>query len=240
MGVDEYLGESGEHYEPLTRGKRFLLMPAISRNCPPAPGPASQFLDVACGTGIMSSIAMGKGYCYTGIDLSETLIKRAMRDHPGRYVLGSATTLSKQFSGQRFETILISMLLPALGKWDEVVGVLKEAHAVLADSGTLLIGVTHPSFDWYMQAELLQKKGVDSTFRGYFSSGVPFIIHRKDFDSHDIHWTLTDYIAALREAGLVITAIDECPPSSEADQDFIAERSRFPTYLLIVAQKRLR
>jgi hypothetical protein len=130
------------------------------------------------------------------------------------------------------------MLFPAFDRREDIITVLKEAWIVMEDGGTLLIGVTHPSFDHYMQAGLLHRQGIDCDFKGYFASGDGFVIHKGDFEFHDIHWTLSDYTEALQEAGFVITAIDECPPSDEAPVDLIAERSRFPTYMLIVATKR--
>jgi SAM-dependent methyltransferase len=233
--MSEYLGESGYRYKPLSDSKRHLLLPAYRRHCP-SPAQGAAFLDVGCGNGVFSCVA--QGYRYVGIDRSEVMIARARTEYPGEYVIGSATELTRHFAPCEFDTILMSMLFPSFKTIGEIITTLHEARTVLSADGTVLVGVTHPSFDWYMQSGLFSKPGVDCEFKGYFSSGDQFTIHKEEFEFHDTHWMLADYARALDEAGFCMKTIDECPPDPAADPALIAQRSIFPTYMVIVAQPR--
>jgi ubiquinone/menaquinone biosynthesis C-methylase UbiE len=237
--MKEYYGKGAKIYHQ-TKGKRFLLIPAILRNLKPVT--KGKLLDVACGNGDFSILVNKKGYEYHGLDVSPDMIKRAREDFPhGKFQVASATKFASKYK-EKFDVILISMLFPAMDKLSGITKVLTESVKVLKKDGHIIIGVTHPSFDHYMQSFLFNRADVKTKFTGYYSSGTKYRTPQKfnggELVFEDYHWTLSDYVNAIHKAGLSITNIDECKPSIEAKKDkpFYQKRLTFPTYLTITVR----
>lgn len=233
--MEEYFGKKAANYQPMTSGKRYLLFPAIRRHLSSAKD--SLLLDIACGKGDLFPIATDCGYRYVGFDSSVELLNIARERFPdARFVEGSAFSIPKELE-QQADVVVISMLFPAFGSKDDILRVLCEAHGILKEGGCLLVGVTHPSFDWYMQKGLFDRKDVECVFDGYFESGRGFTIQKGDHEFNDHHWLLADYVALSRKAGFIIEAIDECPPDRDAPSSVQEDRRKFPTYMLIKLTK---
>lgn len=234
--MDEYIGDQAAKYQPMTSGKRYLLFPTIQRNLPMSSAGAV-LLDLACGKGDLYPIAKEKGFEYIGLDSSNELLEIARTQNPNaHFIEGSALALSKTIT-QKIDVVVISMLFPALNAKEDILRVLVETRSILKEQGCVLIGVTHPSFDWYMQKGLFDKENVDCDFRGYFHSGANFTIHAGDYQFREHHWTLSDYVTLCRTAGYIIDVIDECPPDNETPADVREKKTRFPTYMLIKLTK---
>ncbi len=243
--MKEYFGASSGVYVQ-TKGKRFLLMPAIERYLPKASAVGARLLDVGCGSGDFCTLAEPKGYRYVGFDVSADMVARARESHPsGECVVGDARTMSTTFQDP-FDALIVSMLLPALGERADMQSVLLQCRGLMRPDSTLLVAVTHPSFDHYMQNFLFDRTDVRTTFKGYYASGQRFEIdqkmHNEIFTFEDYHWTLTDYVEAITKADLTIAAIDECPPDERSltptDHPWAQNRHNFPTYMLFVLRKR--
>ena len=216
--MKEYFGASSQVYVQ-TKGKRFLLIPAIERHLPTAGRVGARLLDVGCGSGDFCTLVEPKGYRYVGVDVSADMVARAREAHPsGEYVVGDARTMSANVQ-ETFDALIVSMLLPSLGERADMLNVLSQCRDLMHEKSTLLVAVTHPSFDHYMQNFLFDRADVRTTFKGYYASGERFEIDQKmngeTFTFEDYHWTLTDYVEAITKAGLTVTAIDECPPEEK-------------------------
>ena len=171
------------------------------------------------------------------------MLKRAKQNYPeGKFFRSSSTTFSSLFNFN-FDVIVLSMLFPAFSNYYDIVKTLNECHKKLNENGRIIIGITHPAFDYYMQLGLFNRKGIDTNFKGYFDSGKRFLIHKGFGDNvmvlEDYHWTFSDYFKAIKEAGLKLVAIDECPVDTSLanDEIFAMERNKFPTYLVFLVQK---
>lgn len=239
--MKEYLGKNSKVYGQ-TRGKRFILIPAIKRNLPKLS--KGKLLDVGCGIGDLSLVANAKGYDYYGVDLSKDMILRAKQTFPrGKYAVAPAADLSS-YVKEKFDVVLLNMLLPSVKKQKDVIKIFKECKKVLKPYGKIIIGEPYPTFDGYMQSFLFQRKDVKTKFKGYFASGAPTFITHKMENGHttfsDYHKTFSDYVMAMKKAGLALEDVDECVPGKEAlkfDGSFYEERLRFPTYLLLTCKK---
>ena len=212
---------------------------------PKARNKQARALDVACGNGDVFPTIKEKGYKYFGIDISSDLLARAVVDYPaGEYQKGDARSLARYYK-TRFDAVVISMLFPSLGEWGDMVKVLKECKKVVEKDGVILVAITHPSFDHYMQSFLFQREDVHANFKGYFHSGSRFemnqMINGEAFQFEDYHWTLADYVRAVQKSGLQLIAVDECQGTSskigKEDKLWARKRDNFPTYLVLVLKK---
>lgn len=243
QNMKEYFGKRAKGYKQ-TKGKEYILFPALGKYIHQSKPSQKKLLDVGCGNGDLYELAKEKGHSYYGLDISKEMIQRAKDEYPkGTFLVSSATDFASKY-GQAFDVIVISMLFPSLRSKEDIAQTLKESKKVLAKNGTILIGLPYPCFDGYMQGGLFGRKGVTADFReGYFKSKAEFtLIHQVDggtFTFEDCHWTLADYVDCIKKAGLSIEYIDECKPESSLrriDKEFYEERIRFPTYMVIVVK----
>ncbi len=240
--MQEYFGNSA-HVFKQSRGKRYLLNPAIERNLPQATNLSNKLLDLGCGNGYFYEMASSKGYQYHGLDISEDMIERSKTEYPkGNYLVASATDFSKKYQ-EKFDVILPIMLYPAFNSKTDIQKSLIECKSVLKEGGIVLVGLSHPSYDQYMQKGVLGKNEIETDFQGYFKSGqkmlIPHNFSGEVMTFEDYHWTTQDYVDCITQAGLSIVKFDECPPSLEfqkEDPEFFNKRSEFPTYLLLVCK----
>ncbi len=238
----KYIGKSADTFKQ-TKGKRGLLIPAFKRIIPKTKTTDARFLDIACGNGDLYELAHEKGYKYYGLDISEYMINRAKNEYSnGNYYVSSATDFASKYK-EKFDVVLISMLFTDLENKKDIYKTLSESKKVLKTNGIIVIGTVHPSFDRYMQAGILGRKGDRVDFRSYFSSGDKFFINHTFGDQpyvfEDHHWTLIDYMDCIKEAGLSIIDMDECPPDESVtglDKAFFEERKKFPTYLVLICR----
>lgn len=237
--MKEYFGKSAKIYHQ-TKGKKYLLIPSLLRYIPYTKN--GKLLDVACGNGDLYINAKKRGYKYFGFDISPDMIERAKVNNPtAQFLVAAATNFSKKYN-DKFDIVLVSMLLPAMGRFASIVKNLRECVKVLKNNGSIIIGVTHPVFDHYMQSFLLKRTDVKTKFAGYYASGAKFKVPQKFDDGElvfeDYHWTLADYIRALSMAGLKVAVIDECKPDAavKIDKKYYDRHLAYPTYLVIVAK----
>lgn len=238
--MNGYSGDSAKKFVQ-TRGKTYLLNPSIARHTPRAKTDGEKFLEVGCGNAFFCGLARRRGYDYFGLDVSGEMLDRAKKENPkGHYLLSDSTCFSKKYH-EKFSVILASQLFPAFSNKNDITKTLLEVKKVLKPGGTVLIGVSHPNFDRYMEKGLFGNTTVETKFTGYFDSGKKMLIKHsfngEDYIFEDYHWPLETYTKCLREAGLTIKEIDECKPDISArkfNPKFYVERSRYPTYILFI------
>ena len=235
--MEEYFGDSAKVYKQ-TRGKRAQLIPALKRALPHVTH--GTLLDVGCGDANFGNTAREMGYDYYGVDISEDMIRCAKEEFPqGKHEVASATDFARLYK-DHFDVVLMSMLFPSMNNLNDIIRALSEAKSVLAPGGLVVLGVAHPAFDGYMQSFLSLRDDVVGECTSYFTSGDAFEVHKANegepFVYRDFHWTLSDYVSSIHEAGLEIQAIDECPVDDEAlGADTINPIKRaVPTYLVLV------
>lgn len=242
--MKEYYGKSSNIFEQ-SPSKRASLLPALRRTIPQGNGKAKA-LDVGCGQAALFPIFSEKGYgYYTGVDISKDMLKVAESRYPkALYIQGSAEHLSNYFV-DKFDVIVANMLFTSMSSHQQVVQVLSECKKLLKDNSPLIVGVAHPCFDAYMQAQLTDRKGVEAQFEGYYASGNRYTVEKEfslgSFVLEDYHWTLADYVSAFTVVGFKLDQIDECKPDSfkenMSDNKLISSVSGlYPPYLVFVCK----
>lgn len=235
--MKEYKGISVNKYSQ-AESKLMVLFPVFDKFIPKAKEDGS-FLDLGCGLGDYSQYALPKGYKYLGIDNSEDMIKRARLLYPD---LNFIVADSRDFSNvtqEKHDIILISMVFITMNKRKDIEKTLIECKKVLKPEGKIIIGDGHPAFDPYMQKHFIGRDDIEGEWKGYFESGIKFVVHKKlatgDFYFEDHHFTLKDYIDSINNSGLKLSGINECQPQKELrykDPKYYDRNKYHPTYIV--------
>ncbi|RJQ33468.1 class I SAM-dependent methyltransferase [Candidatus Parcubacteria bacterium] len=243
--MKEYLDKKAGVYN-LTDRKKYVVVPALKRHIKKVK--SGILLDLACGNGLFYKLIVQKGYKYFGLDISPVLLEQAQNNFPkGNYCLGDATKFAKLYKKQKFDVILSNLLLPAFNKKQDIIKVFRECQKVLKPNGEILLVIAHPIFDMYMYKGMLGRKDVKTQYKGYFNSGEKFTFTKKfpkgRFNFTDYHWTLTDYFDAIKQAGLVVAKLDECPPEKILQKNNLKlykKYYQYPGYIVLVCKNCLK
>lgn len=136
--------------------------------------PPSPILDLACGTGVITKALHDHGYCLTGVDRSEAMLKRARarfcnEDQPN-WVHGDVLTYHAEGS---FAAILcFGDLINHFTEPRLVSHLLKQAHTLLAPGGVFLGDTntlnTYRSRLWNLDDERSLKGSLEFKTRAWF------------------------------------------------------------------------
>jgi ubiquinone/menaquinone biosynthesis C-methylase UbiE len=161
------------------------------------PAPGRLTLDIGCGEGQISRELVRRGHTVKGIDSSPTLVAAARTgDPPIDAVTADAAALPLDDGSAD-----LAVTFMALQSVDDLVGAIAEAGRVLEPGGTLCAAVVHPM------------NSVDEA-PGYFAEHA-YTDTVGTFTFHDVHRPLSQYFAALAEAGLVVEELREPIPPAE-------------------------
>jgi SAM-dependent methyltransferase len=195
---------------------------------------AGDALDVGCGEGRVSRVLKECGYRVTAIDPVEKLVSVAEQvGSADAYRIAGAADLP--FENCRFDLVVAYNVLMDV---EDVPAALKEISRVLRSSGTLIISIVHPFAD-----------------RGRFTgpeANAPFVLQesyfgRKRFEDTEVRnglkmhfagWSqpLESYMAALENAGLVITSLREPIPDTAHKSSGMQRWSKVPLFLWLKAK----
>lgn len=205
----------------------------------------ANLLDLACGNGVLAK-SLPKNVKYTGVDLSESLVKYAKIDDKNynhKYVVGDVT-LPQIFH----ETFTHAAIILALQNISEPEKVLTNASNNLVQGGKLVIVLNHPMFriprqsSWGIDEERkIQYRRVDK----YMSPmEIPIRMNPSDPMSEQTmsyHFPISDYSKMLKDAGFVIELIEEWTSDKEsvgrAGRMENRSRTEIPLFMAIKATK---
>jgi ubiquinone/menaquinone biosynthesis C-methylase UbiE len=204
-------------------------------------------LDLACGNGVLAK-SLPKGVKYTGVDLSENLIKFAKnedKNYNHKYIVADITKpLKIDEDGFSAATIIL-----ALQNISDPLSVLQNASNHLLTGTDLVIVLNHPMFriprqsSWGIDEERkIQYRRVDK----YMSPmEIPINMNPSDRNSEktmSYHYSLSDYSKMLKEAGFVIEVIEEWTSDKEsigrAGKMENRSRAEIPLFMAILAVKK--
>ena len=170
-------------------------------------------LDAACGEGHLTR-QVSAGHV-AGIDLSPKLIDIARAAGGADYHVGDITAMT-MFADASFDAVVSFMALMDVA---DLSGALEEFRRVLTPDGDLFIAIRHPCF-LAPRFDVVPWRGGERRLAigGYFLKG-PYTGRALATGIMPIprfQRTLSDYVAALANAGFGIAAIEEPRPSDEA------------------------
>ncbi len=236
---DTLVGESGSEYQ------QQVVFPGVLRLLAPVAG--QQVVDIACGQGVFCRALHGRGVEVSGIDAAAELIRVARERGPAdiRYQQGDAQKLGF-LPADRFDSATCILAIQNMHPLPPVVaGVAR----LLKSGGRFVIAMMHPCFrgakqtSWGWDDEnKIQYRRVD---RYLIPRKTPIITHPGSAPDQ-YTWTMdrpiSAYVKAMRQAGLLVDAIEEWPShkTSNSGPRAAAEnisRREIPMFLAIRALK---
>ena len=207
---DGWMGKGGSEHH------RQLAIPAVLELLEPQPG--EEILEVGAGQGLLARPIAESQARYTGVDISERLLRRARKRHGrlGRFIRGDARSLAKVSSLRAGEFDAVVFLL-SIQNMDPLEVVLESAAWALKAGGRLVMLLTHPCFrvprqsGWGWDAcRKLQYRRVDRYL-------TPLSVPKKPYPGQekgvtlDFHRPLQDYVNGLADCGLTVDCVREIP-----------------------------
>jgi len=205
---DNLVGEAGSEYH------REVVLPGVLRLLAPQPG--QRALDVACGQGVLCRILHERGLDVTGVDAAVDLILAA-RDRgpePIVYQVGDANDLSFVPAG-RFDGAACVLAIQNIQPLQPVFAGIARA---LKAGGRVVVGMMYPCFRgpketaWgWDDKQTVQYRRVD---RYLVPRKAPIVTNpgsAPDQYTWTFHRPIGAYVKAMRQAGLLIDALEEWP-----------------------------
>ncbi len=227
---------------------RALIDPPVLRLLGTVAG--QRILDLACGNGYLARKLARRGAHVTGADASSGLVSLA-RGREAHDPLGIAYHLADAahldvLEGGAFDVVICHMALMDI---EDAAGAIRHAARVLDVEGRLLASLSHPCFDVPNASAWVVERMDDtvtawrkvSRYREVFQGWCLWRVAGSDgyHRTPAYHRPLSWYVRTLRDAGLVVTALEEPEPTEEfiggsPQGEWIA---KIPLHLVIEAQK---
>jgi ubiquinone/menaquinone biosynthesis C-methylase UbiE len=239
---DRLVGDAGSEYH------QHVVIPGVLRLL--APKPKDAMIDVACGQGVLCRALHERGVEITGVDAAANLIRAARERGPGsiHYHVGDARDLSP-FPESHFDAAACVL---AIQNINPIQPVFEGVARVLKPWGKFVIAMMHPAFrgpketSWgWDQSSNVQFRRID---RYLLPRKTPIATHpgsAPDVYTWSFHKPIEAYVKALRNAGLLVDALEEWPShkTSEPGPRAAAEnaaRKEVPMFLALRGVKVLR
>jgi ubiquinone/menaquinone biosynthesis C-methylase UbiE len=236
---DQLVGESGSEYH------REVVIPGVLRLLAPAPG--DKVIDVACGQGVLCRRLHERGAEATGVDAARELIEAAREWGPQeiRYDVADARELGF-LPPARFDAAACVL---AVQNIHPLPPLFEGVARIRRPGGRLVLVMMHPCFrgpketSWgWDEANRMQYRRVD---RYLLPRKSPIVAHPGKAPgtyTWTFHRPIEAYVKALRNAGLLIDAIEEWAShkTSQGGPRAAAEnraRSEIPMFMAIRAIK---
>ena len=234
---DRLVGDEGSEYH------RHVVHPGVLRLLAPRPG--EPVVDIACGQGALARLLHDRGVEVTGVDAAAELIRAARQRGPEsiRYHVGDARDLSFLPEG----AFAAAACVLAIQNIHPIQPVFEGVRRILRPGGRFVLAMTHPCFRspketrWGWDDEAgVQFRRVD---RYLLPRKSPIVTHpgkTPDVYTWTFHRPIGAYVKALRNAGLLVDALEEWPghktsePGPRAGAENTA-RKEIPMFLALRA-----
>ncbi|MBS0605906.1 MAG: class I SAM-dependent methyltransferase [Verrucomicrobia bacterium] len=237
---DKAVGPKGHYYH------QHVIIPNLLRLANFDPKGKNSLLDLACGQGILSR-HIPKEVAYVGIDTSPSLISSARRESKRPDCQFHIGDLSKPLELQKSFTHAVCLL--AAQNIEDLPQLFSNASRYLEKGGRFICVINHPCFRIPRQSHWevdLNKKTQYRRIDLYMSSlKIPIQTHPSQQNGSPSTWSfhrpLSVYSAALKQAGLMIDAIEEWCSDKQSSGKMAAmenrSRKEFPLFLALSAIK---
>jgi ubiquinone/menaquinone biosynthesis C-methylase UbiE len=207
---DGWMGKGGSEHH------RLLAIPTVLDLLEPQPG--EEILDVGAGQGVLARPIAEARARYTGVDISERLLRRAREYHDrrGRFIRGDARRLAQlpDLGAGEFDAVVF---LLSIQNMDPLQAVLESAAWALKAGGRLVMLVTHPCFRVPRQSGWGWDEGRKLQYRRIDRYLTPLSVPKKPYPGQqkgvtlDFHHPLQDYVNGLADCDMVVDCIREIP-----------------------------
>jgi ubiquinone/menaquinone biosynthesis C-methylase UbiE len=187
------------------------VLPGVMRLIDPKPG--QKIIDIACGQGVLCRLLQSKGAEVTGVDGAESLIRVARQRGPAEIRYDVADARSLNLPADHFHAAACVL---AIQNIHPVAPVFESVARALLPMGRFVIVMMHPCFrgsketSWgWDEQNKIQYRRVD---RYLLPRKTPIVTHpgsAPDQYTWTFHKPIEAYVKALRQAGLLIDAIEE-------------------------------
>ena len=203
---DRLVGDEGSQYH------RHVVHPGVLRLLAPQPGEA--IVDVACGQGALARLLTDRGAEVTGVDAAPELIRAARERGPQsiRYHVADARELN-YLPESHFAAAACVL---AIQNIHPIQPVFEGVRRALRPGGRFVLAMMHPAFrgpketKWgWDDAANVQFRRVD---RYLLPRKSPIVTHpgkTPDVYTWTFHRPIGAYVKALRNAGLLVDALEE-------------------------------
>lgn len=186
-----------------------------------APRKQQRVLDVGCGQGVLAEAIVRCGAHYTGIDVSGTLVRKAIARHGkaanSRFLHCDASVPSRYAKHGPFD---LAVLLLSVQDMPAIRRVFSSVGSVLRPRGRIVIVMTHPCFRIPRMSGWGVDPGRKLVYRrvdGYLTSRkIPIRLHGRNVaKTFSYHRPLSEYTRELARAGFSIDALEERTVTAE-------------------------
>jgi ubiquinone/menaquinone biosynthesis C-methylase UbiE len=236
---DRLVGDEGSEYH------REVVHPGALRLLNVKPG--EPVVDVACGQGALCRLLHEKGAEVTGVDAAAPLIEAARQRGPGKIRYHAAD--ARELSFLPSESFAAAACVLAIQNIQPIQPVFEGVARLLRPGGRFVVVMMHPAFRgpketrWgWDEAEKVQFRRVD---RYLLPRKSPIVTHpgkTADVYTWTFHRPIGAYVKALRNAGLLVDALEEWPshktsePGPRAAAENVA-RKEIPMFMALRAVK---
>ena len=218
-----------------------LAIPAVMELLAVKPG--EKILDIGCGQGVLAQYIVSAQGLYTGVDVSEQLIKIAKNRklENANFLRGDARRLN--LSG--FDAAVMLLSIQDMDPLDQAIA---SAAKALGTRGRLIIFMNHPAFRIPRQSGWGWDEGRRLQYRRIDRYLTPLAVPMKAYSSQQtgvtisFHRPLQSYVNTLNDYGFVIDRMLEIPtykvsqPGPNARAENLSFRE-IPQFLAIRAKK---
>ncbi len=206
-------------------------------------------LDAGCGNGYFSRDLARKGALVVGVDYSQTFIDFCRQKEEelklGCEFVHCSITEMDDIENETFDLVVSNVVITDVQDYQNA---FREIHRVLKTDGRFIWSNPHPVFGYIgavdIRFPLDSPRGEDRYLKmidRYFDSGGT-LVDWLNTPIWQFHRTLSEYSAALKEAGFAISEIVEPRPSIEDIQEhprFLAfDADRWTQFIILECVKR--
>lgn len=206
----------------------------------------SKILDMGCGSGILGR-SINSTNSYVGVDLSQTLIKEAVRQDSSpkhKYIVDDASNLN--IKDNDFTDCIFILSMQNMKNAKEAI---KVGASKLARNGKLILVINHPAFRIPRQSSWQIDPGNKMEYRRvnkYMSEmEIPINMNPSDKNSEltwSYHYPISEISNMLTDSGLLISKLEEWTSDKvsvgSASKMENAARNEFPLFMAIVGVKK--
>lgn len=173
------------------------------------PPPGRLTLDVGCGEGRLPRDLAARGHRVVGLDLSVSMVRNAVRAAGGPlgYLVADAASVPI-----RSGCVDLAVAFMSLHDMDEISAACRELARVLAPGGRLGFAISHPLNTAKRQGEHHADGHWEIGRGAYFGARRISFSSQRDgatMTFHSMHRPMTEYFAALEDAGMVVESVRE-------------------------------